>query len=80
IAKTGTLTETDQGVAALSGEIFTTGGGDYLFVIFDMHGDVLNFRKQQDNLVLQFQQAHGGAQAIVYTPILPRIDSEDYWR
>jgi D-alanyl-D-alanine carboxypeptidase/D-alanyl-D-alanine-endopeptidase (penicillin-binding protein 4) len=80
IAKTGTLTETDQGVAALSGEIFTTGGGEYLFVIFDMHGDVLNFRKQQDNLVLQFQQTHGGAQAIVYTPILPRIDSEDYWR
>jgi len=79
IAKTGTLTETDQGVAALSGEIFTTGGGDYLFVIFDMHGDVLNFRKQQDNLVSQFQKDHGGPQPIVYTPILPRVDSEDYW-
>ncbi|HEY9713497.1 MAG TPA: D-alanyl-D-alanine carboxypeptidase, partial [Chroococcales cyanobacterium] len=71
IAKTGTLTETDQGVSTLSGEISTT-SGTYLFVIFEMHGDVLGFRHRQDQLVSQFQVDHGGAQPIAYVPILPR--------
>jgi len=80
VAKTGTLTDTDKGVSALSGEISTTGNGSYLFVIFEMHGDVNSFRQRQDNLVAQFQKDHGGPQPIVYTPILPRIDGEDFWR
>ncbi|MGH9550292.1 MAG: D-alanyl-D-alanine carboxypeptidase, partial [Terriglobales bacterium] len=80
IAKTGTLTETDAGVSALSGEIHTADGATYLFVIFQMHGDVLAFRKRQDALVTKFQSNHGGAEPIAYVPILPRIDGEDFWQ
>lgn len=79
IAKTGTLPETDRGVSTLSGQFGTTSDGAYLFVIFEMHGDVLGFRERQNKMVSDFQIAHGGAKPIVYTPILPRIDGEDFW-
>jgi hypothetical protein len=116
VSKTGTLTTTDEGASALSGEMHTKGisssdatsdatatttegsgtegttpdstttttttssDGTYLFVIFEMHGDVNGFRQRQNTLVSDFQKAHGGPQAITYTPILPRVNGEDFWK
>jgi serine-type D-Ala-D-Ala carboxypeptidase/endopeptidase (penicillin-binding protein 4) len=77
--KTGTLPETDRGVSSLSGQLSTTGEGTFLFVIFHMHGDVHRFRARQDTLVSGFQRAHSGPRAFSYTPILPRIENEDFW-
>jgi D-alanyl-D-alanine carboxypeptidase/D-alanyl-D-alanine-endopeptidase (penicillin-binding protein 4) len=79
-AKTGTLPETDSGVSSLSGELNTKREGTFLFVIFHMHGDVHRFRARQDTLVTGFQRVHSGPRAFSYTPILPRIESEDYWK
>jgi D-alanyl-D-alanine carboxypeptidase/D-alanyl-D-alanine-endopeptidase (penicillin-binding protein 4) len=79
IAKTGTLVQTDNGASALSGEIHTTGDGKYLFVIFEMNGSVPTFRQRQNQVVTAFQASHGGPQPITYTPIIPRVDGEDYW-
>ena len=78
-AKTGTLPETDLGVSALSGELSTTREGSYLFVIFHIRGDVGRFRARQNAIVADFQGAHSGALPIPYTPILPRVETEDYW-
>ncbi len=78
-AKTGTLIQTDRGASALCGEISTTGDGSFLFAIFHMVGDVPSFRKKQDEIVTAFQKEHGGAKSFPYTPILPGIDSKDYW-
>jgi serine-type D-Ala-D-Ala carboxypeptidase/endopeptidase (penicillin-binding protein 4) len=80
IGKTGTLTETDRGVAALSGEMHTVGQGPFLFVIFEEHGKVLDFRTRQDKMVKKFLVVHSGPKAIVYTPILDRVDHEDFWK
>lgn len=77
--KTGTLPETDSGVSALSGQLNTTREGTFLFVIFHMHGDVHRFRARQNTIVSNFQQAHSGPRPFVYTPILPRIEREDFW-
>ena len=80
IAKTGTLTETDQGVSALSGEMHTVNEGTFLFVIFEGHGDVNSFRARQDKMVKAFLRAHSGPKAITYSPILDRVDHEDFWK
>jgi serine-type D-Ala-D-Ala carboxypeptidase/endopeptidase (penicillin-binding protein 4) len=80
IGKTGTLTETDQGVAALSGEMHTVGEDAFLFVIFEEHGDVDGFRTRQDKMVKKFLDDHSGPKAITYTPILDRVDHEDFWK
>ncbi|MBI2810429.1 MAG: D-alanyl-D-alanine carboxypeptidase [Candidatus Melainabacteria bacterium] len=77
--KTGTLPETDNGVSTLAGELNTTREGTFLFVIFHMHGDVHRFRQRQDRIVSGFQRDHSGPRAFVYKPILPRIESEDFW-
>lgn len=77
--KTGTLPETDRGVSSLSGQLNTTSEGTFLFVIFHMRGDVHRFRVRQDTIVTGFQRVHSGPRAFIYTPILPRIESEDYW-
>ncbi|MDR3612829.1 MAG: D-alanyl-D-alanine carboxypeptidase [Candidatus Obscuribacterales bacterium] len=79
ISKTGTLAPTDKGVTALSGELHTN-QGVFLFVIFEIHGDVSTFRQREDSLVAQFEQAHGGAKAIRYTPIIPRVNGEETWQ
>jgi D-alanyl-D-alanine carboxypeptidase len=78
ISKTGTLPETDNGVTALSGELHTN-QGIFLFVIFEIHGNVGTFRQREDSLVAQFEQTHGGAKAIRYTPIIPRVSGEESW-
>lgn len=77
--KTGTLPETDLGVSALSGQLGTNSEGTFLFVIFHMRGDVHRFRIRQDTIVTGFQRVHSGPHAFSYTPILPRVESEDYW-
>ena len=79
ISKTGTLPETDNGVTSLSGELHTT-KGVFLFVIFEIHGSVGPFRQREDSLVAQFEQTHGGAKAISYTPILPRVNVDGTWK
>jgi D-alanyl-D-alanine carboxypeptidase/D-alanyl-D-alanine-endopeptidase (penicillin-binding protein 4) len=79
ISKTGTLTDTEKGATALSGEIHTT-QGVFLFVIFEIRGDVDAFRQREDSMVAQFEQTHGGAKAIRYTPIIPRINGEEVWK
>ncbi len=78
-AKTGTLPETDLGVSTLSGELSTTSEGNFLFVIFHIRGDVIRFRVRQNTIVAGFQSVHSGAAPIPYTPILPRVETEDYW-
>jgi D-alanyl-D-alanine carboxypeptidase/D-alanyl-D-alanine-endopeptidase (penicillin-binding protein 4) len=79
ISKTGTLPETDKGVKALSGELHTNQGA-FLFVILEIHGNVSTFRQREDSLVAQFEKAHGGAKAIRYTPIIPRVNAEESWQ
>jgi hypothetical protein len=66
-------------VTALSGELHTN-QGVFLFVIFEIHGDVSKFRQREDSLVAQFEQAHGGAKAIRYIPIIPRVNAEESWQ
>lgn len=78
-AKTGTLPETDSGVSSLSGELSTTSEGTFLFVIFHMRGNVHSFRVRQETIVTGFQRVHSGPLAYSYTPILPRVESEDFW-
>ncbi|CAN5293435.1 D-alanyl-D-alanine carboxypeptidase [soil metagenome] len=78
-AKTGTLPDTDLGVSALSGQFGTNSEGTFLFVVFHMRGDVHRFRVRQDTIVTGFQRVHSGPHAFPYTPILPRVESEDYW-
>lgn len=77
--KTGTLPETDGGVSSLSGQLSTTSEGTFLFVIFHMRGDVHRFRTRQDTIVSGFQRVHSGPRPFPYAPILPRIETEDYW-
>jgi len=79
VGKTGTLPETDLGVSTLSGQFNTNSEGTFLFVIFHMHGDVHRFRARQNSFVTGFQKAHSGARPFVYTPILRRIEGENFW-
>jgi D-alanyl-D-alanine carboxypeptidase/D-alanyl-D-alanine-endopeptidase (penicillin-binding protein 4) len=79
IGKTGSLPETDNGASALSGEIHTK-FGVYLFVIFDMHGDMSTFRSRQNDRVTAFEDSHGGPQPISYKPILPGFTAEAFWQ
>jgi D-alanyl-D-alanine carboxypeptidase/D-alanyl-D-alanine-endopeptidase (penicillin-binding protein 4) len=69
IAKTGTLTRTDGGASALVGEMHTTTNETLLFVIFNQRGSVVRFRENQDRLVTQIQNSHGGPASFVYRPL-----------
>jgi D-alanyl-D-alanine carboxypeptidase len=51
VAKTGTLHDTDNGVSALQGVIYSESYGPLLFGIFNMGGDVAYFRQQQDRFL-----------------------------
>lgn len=68
VGKTGTLPGTDGGVSSLSGEIQTR-SGKFLFVIFNMHGNVARFRSFQNSLVSIIQGQLGGAASLEYMPI-----------
>lgn len=70
IAKTGTLIRTDGGVSSLVGQMKTTGGETLLFVIMNRRGSVLQFRLNQDYLVMQIQNSRGGPKAFDYKPHL----------
>ena len=71
IAKTGTLVRTDSGASALVGQMNTAKGETLLFVIFNMHGNILRFRNYQDDLVtmLQNQNGRGGPAPFAYRPL-----------
>lgn len=79
IGKTGTLTDTDHGVSALSGEIHTR-NGVFLFTIFEIHGNFRSFRVRQNELVQQFERDYGGPAPIAYKSFVGRIDHEDKWK
>jgi serine-type D-Ala-D-Ala carboxypeptidase/endopeptidase (penicillin-binding protein 4) len=68
IAKTGTLPRTDGGSSALVGQFKTARGETLLFVIFDQRGNVARFRRWQDALVADLQNARGGPAPFTYTP------------
>jgi serine-type D-Ala-D-Ala carboxypeptidase/endopeptidase (penicillin-binding protein 4) len=70
IAKTGTLIRTDGGVSSLVGQMKTAGGETLLFVIMNRQGSVLQFRLNQDYLVMQIQNSRGGPKAFTYKPHL----------
>ena len=70
IAKTGTLIRTDGGVSSLVGQMKTAGGETLLFVIMNRQGSVLQFRLNQDYLVMQIQNSRGGPKAFDYKPHL----------
>jgi D-alanyl-D-alanine carboxypeptidase/D-alanyl-D-alanine-endopeptidase (penicillin-binding protein 4) len=69
IAKTGTLVRTDGGASSLVGQMRTANGGTLLFVIMNQHGNVLQFRSNQDYLVMQVQNSRGGPKAFNYRPL-----------
>lgn len=69
IAKTGTLTRTDGGASALVGEMHTATNETMLFVIFNQRGNVVRFRENQDRLVTQIQNSHGGPASFFYRPL-----------
>jgi D-alanyl-D-alanine carboxypeptidase/D-alanyl-D-alanine-endopeptidase (penicillin-binding protein 4) len=77
IAKTGTLVRTDGGASALVGQMHTATGETLLFVIFNHRGNVLRFRENQDSLVAQLQNAHGGPSPFDYRPIALAIRLAD---
>ncbi len=78
VAKTGTLTDTDQGVSALSGEVHTK-KGTFLFVVFEIHGSYSQFRVRQNVLMQQFESDYGGPAPLDYKSFVDRIDREDKW-
>ncbi len=69
IAKTGTLTRTDGGASALVGEMHTATNETLLFVILNQRGSIARFRENQDRLVTQIQNSHGGAASFAYRPL-----------
>lgn len=68
IAKTGTLPRSDGGVSALVGQTRAKNGETLLFVIFNQRGNVVRFRREQEELVTQWQNARGGPAPFAYTP------------
>lgn len=68
IAKTGTLPRSDGGVSALVGQTLAKNGETLLFVIFNQRGNVVRFRREQEELVTLWQNARGGPAPFAYTP------------
>ncbi len=68
IAKTGTLPRSDGGVSALVGQTRAKNGETLLFVIFNQRGNVVRFRREQEELVTLWQNARGGPAPFAYTP------------
>ena len=62
LAKTGTLTATDSGVAALAGVLRTRHRGTLLFAIYDnaQYRRVLSLRKTQDDFLKNLMSELGG--------------------
>lgn len=77
LAKTGTLHDTDDGVAALAGVMNTRSCGPLLFTVYDMAEgrQVLRLRRVQDDLLKGLIIECGGA-----TPIAYRNESDTLFR
>ena len=69
VAKTGTLARTDGGASSLVGQMQTRSGRVVLFVIFNEHGNVLRFRRNQDDIVSAIQNALGGPAPFAYRAV-----------
>jgi D-alanyl-D-alanine carboxypeptidase/D-alanyl-D-alanine-endopeptidase (penicillin-binding protein 4) len=77
IAKTGTLTNTDGGASALVGQMRTTVGEPFLFVIFHRGRNIWRARKDQDLLVSQLQRDRGGPAPFFYQPAILAMQLSD---
>ncbi|MGH9802618.1 MAG: D-alanyl-D-alanine carboxypeptidase [Blastocatellia bacterium] len=68
LAKTGTLHDTDEGVAALAGVMNTRSCGALLFAVYDMaeRRRVLHLRRVQDDLLKRLMTECGGSAPIAY--------------
>ncbi len=77
LAKTGTLHDTDDGVAALAGVMNTRSCGALLFTVYDMAEGrrVLQLRRVQDDLLKGLITECGGS-----TPIATRNESDSLFR
>jgi D-alanyl-D-alanine carboxypeptidase/D-alanyl-D-alanine-endopeptidase (penicillin-binding protein 4) len=64
VAKTGTQSNIDGGVAALAGVAYTRERGPVLFVILNTRGDVYYYRDWQDALLMDAIAALGGPQPV----------------
>lgn len=82
VAKTGTLTETDSGAAALAGILATRKYGRLLFVVYDMAEgrSVHHLRRMQDEFLKKFMNEMGGPTVIAHrtekmppTPLVSRL-------
>jgi len=69
IAKTGTLIRTDGGASSLVGQMKTRSGSIVLFVILNQRGNVVYFRRNQDDIVAAIQNSLGGPAPFEYRPI-----------
>ena len=80
VAKTGTLVRTDGGASSLVGQTRTRNGKIVLFVIMNQQGNVVRFRENQDEIVMQIQNAFGGPAPFPYKPIAlaMRLSDSDY--
>ena len=63
VGKTGTLTDTDGGVAVLSGSFRSAGGREILFCVAapDAGGDLHRWRRKEQRWLLELMRAQGGA-------------------
>ncbi|MDX2040318.1 MAG: D-alanyl-D-alanine carboxypeptidase [Acidobacteriota bacterium] len=77
LAKTGTLHDTDDGVAALAGVMNTRQCGALLFAVYDMAEGrrVLHLRRVQDDLLKRLMNECGGA-----APLAVRSESDAAFR
>lgn len=77
LGKTGTLHDTDDGVAALAGVMNTKSCGALLFAVYDMAEGrrVLHLRRVQDDLLKRLMGECGGA-----TPLAIRSESDALFR
>jgi D-alanyl-D-alanine carboxypeptidase/D-alanyl-D-alanine-endopeptidase (penicillin-binding protein 4) len=64
IAKTGTQSNVDGGVATLAGIAHTRERGPVVFAILNSHGDVHSYRKWEDAVVRSIVEASGGPSSL----------------
>ncbi len=76
VGKTGTLTNTDGGVAVLAG-FARTGNGELIFCVAAPHagGKLKGSRHAEEKWLLGVLEAHGGAQPRECAPELPTADA-----
>ena len=76
VGKTGTLTNTDGGVAVLAG-FARTGGGELIFCVAAPRaaGKLKGSRHAEEKWLLEMIEAHGGAQPHQCAPELPTPDA-----